>query len=50
MPKKKSATKKKKLAVTDIKREYFFDEDGIEKVRCTHMNGDKVVNETIESA
>ncbi len=33
--------------ITDIKREYFFDEDGVEKVKQTYMNGSKVVKEDI---
>ena len=32
---------------TDIKREYFFDVDGVEKVKQTYLNGSKVVKEDI---
>jgi len=45
MAKKKPKTKEP--VVTDIKREYFFDEDGVEKVREIHLNGSKVVKEEI---
>jgi len=38
---------KKEPKVTDIKREYFM-EGGIEKVKCTYLNGSKLVKEEIE--
>jgi len=51
MAKKKVIKKaiKKGSFITDIKREYFM-EDGIEKVKCTHMSGSKVVKVEIENS
>jgi hypothetical protein len=49
MPKvaKKKVVKSNEPVVTDIKREYFIDEYGVEKVKQTHLNGSKVVKEDI---
>ena len=43
---KQTKKKSNEPKVTDIKREYFF-EDGVEKVKQTYMNGSKVVKEDV---
>ena len=48
MAKEKSTTKKvKEEVVTDILESYFM-EDGVEMVKRTYMNGDKLVREEVK--
>ena len=44
---KRKVVKSNEPKVTDIKREYFIDVDGVEKIKQTYLNGSKVVKEDI---